>query len=252
MKYIVKKEMNLILMKNGELVKVNLNEGDLLEFEKTVSGYYLAERNGVHFTISEEELKEHFNIFVSDTVNMETLWLQFKVDKRNGEVVAYDSSLLNEFIKTEKQNKEFYELCMDFKEKLQLLKDKGTYKEQNPKYLLCTRSDNGCFIKGNKYEIKGTTSKGDYIIKDEYFEAEFTVKLNGYLWTFEVVSEDEEEIKVPKLLCTYSFSDYSEFERGKAYEIIEKVDDNRYLVIGGRGTESLIALDGGLWKFKLI
>lgn len=249
MKYIVKKEMNLTLMKNGELVKINLNEGDLLEFEKTVSGYYLSERNGVHFTISEEELKEHFNIFVSDTVKMETLWLQFKVDKRSGEVVAYDSSLPNEFIKTEKQNKELYELCMDFKNKLQQLKDTGTLEEPKPKYLLCTRSDNGCFINGNKYEIKGTTSKGDYIIKDEYFEAEFTVKLNGYLWTFEVVSEEQEK---PKLLCTYSFSEYSGFQKGKTYEIIEKIDDDRYLTKDDRGVEGVVPLNGGLWKFDLV
>lgn len=139
-----------------------------------------------------------------------------------------------------------------FKKDLEELLGEIEKSTPTPKYLLCTRSDNSCFIKGNKYEIKGTTSKGDYIIKDEYFEAEFTVKLNGYLWTFEVVSEDEEEIKVPKLLCTYSFSEYSEFERGKTYEIIEKIDDNRYLVVGGRGVESLVSLDGGLWKFKLI
>ena len=46
---------------------------------------------------------------------METLWIQVKVDKRNGEIVMYDSSL----------PKEFFELCMDFKNKLQMLKDKS-------------------------------------------------------------------------------------------------------------------------------
>lgn len=118
-----------------------------------------------------------------------------------------------------------------------------------PKYLLCTRSDNGCFIKGKKYEIKGTTSKGDYIIKDEYFEAEFTVKLNGYLWTFEVVSEEQEK---PKLLCTYSFSEYSEFQKGKTYEIIEKIDDDIYLTKADREVECVVPLNGGLWKFELV
>lgn len=139
-----------------------------------------------------------------------------------------------------------------FKKDLEELLSEIEKSTQKPKCLLCTRSDNGCFIKGNKYEIKGTTSKGDYIIKDEYFEAEFTVKLNGYLWTFEAVSEDEEEIKVPKLLCTYSFSEYSGFQKGKTYEIIEKIDDDRYLTKDDRGVEGVVPLDGGLWKFDLI
>lgn len=56
---------------------------------------------------------------------METLWIQVKVDKRNGEIVMYDSSLPKEFLKTEKQHEEFFELCMDFKNKLQILKDKN-------------------------------------------------------------------------------------------------------------------------------
>lgn len=136
-----------------------------------------------------------------------------------------------------------------FKKDLEELLGKIEKSTPTPKYLLCTRSDNGCFIKGNKYEIKGTTSKGDYIIKDEYFEAEFTVKLNGYLWDFEVVSEEQEK---PKLLCTYSFSEYSGFQKGKTYEIIEKTDDDRYLTKDDRGVEGVVPLNGGLWKFKLI
>lgn len=56
---------------------------------------------------------------------METLWIQVKVDKRNGEIVMYDSSLPKEFLKTEKQHEEFFKLCMDFKNKLQMLKDKS-------------------------------------------------------------------------------------------------------------------------------
>ena len=31
---------------------------------------------------------------------METLWIQVKVGKRNGEIVMYDSSLPKEFLKT--------------------------------------------------------------------------------------------------------------------------------------------------------
>lgn len=136
-----------------------------------------------------------------------------------------------------------------FKKDLEELLGKIEKSTPTPKYLLCTRSDNGCFIKGNKYEIKGTTSKGDYIIKDEYFEAEFTVKLNGYLWTFEVVSEEQEK---PKLLCTYSFSEYSEFQKGKTYEIIEKIADDRFLTRDDRGTEGVVPLNGGLWNFELV
>ena len=108
-----------------------------------------------------------------------------------------------------------------FKKDLEELLGKIEKSTPTPKYLLCTRSDNGCFIKGNKYEIKGTTSKGDYIIKDEYFEAEFTVKLNGYLWTFELVTEDERK---DELLCTYSL--YEDFKLGKRYKIIEQVGEN--------------------------
>ena len=136
-----------------------------------------------------------------------------------------------------------------FKKDLEELLGKIEKSTPTPICLLCTRSENGCFIKGNKYEIKGTTSKGDYIIKDEYFEAEFTVKLNGYLWTFEVVSEEQEK---PKLLCTYSFSEYSEFQKGKTYEIIEKKDDGRFLTRGDRGMEGVVPLNGGLWKFELV
>ena len=51
---------------------------------------------------------------------MEKLWVMTKVDASSGEVVVYDSSLPNEFLKTEK----FYEKCMDFRNKLQQLKDK--------------------------------------------------------------------------------------------------------------------------------
>ena len=108
-----------------------------------------------------------------------------------------------------------------FKKDLEELLSEIEKSTPTPKYLLCTRSDNGCFIKGNKYEIKGTTSKGDYIIKDEYFEAEFTVKLNGYLWTFELVTEDERK---DELLCTYSL--YEDFKLGKRYKIIEQVGEN--------------------------
>lgn len=56
---------------------------------------------------------------------METLWIKVKVDKRNGEIVMYDSSLPNEFLKTEKQHEEFFKLCMEFKNKLQTIKDKS-------------------------------------------------------------------------------------------------------------------------------
>lgn len=55
---------------------------------------------------------------------MEALWIQVKVDKRNGEIVMYDSSLENEFLKTEEDYEKFYEICMDFRSKLQQLKDK--------------------------------------------------------------------------------------------------------------------------------
>lgn len=55
---------------------------------------------------------------------MEALWIQVKVDKRNGEIVMYDSSLENEFLKTEEDYEKFYEICMDFRNKLQQLKDK--------------------------------------------------------------------------------------------------------------------------------
>ena len=57
--------------------------------------------------------------------DMETLWIQVKVDKRNGEIVLYDSSLPKEFLKTEEQHEKYFELCMDFKNKLQLLKDES-------------------------------------------------------------------------------------------------------------------------------
>ena len=55
---------------------------------------------------------------------MEALWIQVKVDKRNGEIVMYDSSRPNEFLKTEEDYEKFYEICMDFRNKLQQLKDK--------------------------------------------------------------------------------------------------------------------------------
>lgn len=51
---------------------------------------------------------------------MDKLWIMTEVDMISGEVVMYDSSLPNEFLKTE----EDYEICMDFRNKLQQLKDK--------------------------------------------------------------------------------------------------------------------------------
>ena len=55
---------------------------------------------------------------------MEKLWVMTKVDASSGEVVVYDSSLPNEFLKTEEDYEKFYEKCMDFRNKLQQLKDK--------------------------------------------------------------------------------------------------------------------------------
>ena len=55
---------------------------------------------------------------------MEKLWIMTEVDMLSGEVVMYDSSLPNEFLKTEEDYEKFYEICMDFRNKLQQLKDK--------------------------------------------------------------------------------------------------------------------------------
>ena len=55
---------------------------------------------------------------------MEKLWIMTKVDISSGAVIMYDSSLPNEFLKTEEDYEEFYEICMDFRNKLQQLKDK--------------------------------------------------------------------------------------------------------------------------------
>ena len=55
---------------------------------------------------------------------MEKLWIMTKVDISSGEVIMYDSSLPNEFLKTEEDYEKFYEICMDFRNKLQKLKDK--------------------------------------------------------------------------------------------------------------------------------
>lgn len=55
---------------------------------------------------------------------MEKLWIMTKVDIPSGGVIMYDSSLLNEFLKTEEDYEKFYEICMDFRNKLQQLKDK--------------------------------------------------------------------------------------------------------------------------------
>lgn len=55
---------------------------------------------------------------------MEKLWVKTKVDISSGDVVMYDSSLLNEFLKTEEDYEKFYEICMEFRSKLQKLKDK--------------------------------------------------------------------------------------------------------------------------------
>lgn len=60
-----------------------------------------------------------------EVYDVETLWIQVKVDKRNGEIVMYDSSLPKEFLKTEKQHEKFFEICMEFKSKLQKLKDES-------------------------------------------------------------------------------------------------------------------------------
>lgn len=55
---------------------------------------------------------------------MEKLWIMTEVDMISGEVVMYDSSLPNEFLKTEEDYEKFYEICMDFRNKLQQLKNK--------------------------------------------------------------------------------------------------------------------------------
>ena len=55
---------------------------------------------------------------------MEKLWVMTKVDASSGEVVVYDSSFSDEFLKTEEDYEKFYEICMDFRNKLQQLKDK--------------------------------------------------------------------------------------------------------------------------------
>lgn len=51
-------------------------------------------------------------------------WIEVKVDDRNGEVVLYDVSLPNQFLKTEEDYKKFFEICMGFKKQLEELKRK--------------------------------------------------------------------------------------------------------------------------------
>ena len=137
-----------------------------------------------------------------------------------------------------------------FKKDLEELLGKIEKSTPTPKYLLCTRSENRLFTVGKKYEILKTASNGSFSVKEDIFDCEMGVPLKGEVWEFELVSDEEQE--KPKLLCTYSFSEYSEFRKGKTYEIIEKIDDDRFLTRDERGMEGVVPLNGGLWKFDLV
>ena len=45
---------------------------------------------------------------------MEKLWIMAKVDGSSGEVVMYDSSLQNEFLKSEKDYEKFFEIFWNY------------------------------------------------------------------------------------------------------------------------------------------
>lgn len=51
-------------------------------------------------------------------------WIEVKVDERNGEVVLFDVSLPNQFLKTEEDYEKFFEVCMEFKKQLEAIKRK--------------------------------------------------------------------------------------------------------------------------------